>query len=376
MPSHSRAMWTADRLGSSEEGDRDMTMSGIWTQSGEDWSLIPPEGFADEATLHDLIEKTPEMLPLSGTPTLVILGREVLLGSGYADLLGVETSGRPVIVEVKLAYNNEARRAVVAQILAYAANLHGMSRQQLEDRVHNHLRQRDHATLLDAVRSAQEDAFDVDEFTAAVDEHLREGRFRLVFVLDDVPAELMTLVAYLEHVTDKLVIDLVAVNSFTIGSTEAVLPQRVTPERHEVTVEKTRRKDSGTLYRGSDRFEATIQQAPPHNREALHRLLEWARGLEEQGYVTLETYEGKGAKRFTLLPRLIIERRGLVTIWNDGGASIQFWRSVFKRKAPDSIKRIEQLANTRVGQGNTIREISDELLEALTEAYEQAATAQ
>ncbi|MCQ3804883.1 MAG: hypothetical protein OXC98_05255 [bacterium] len=353
-----------------------MTMSGIWTQSDDGWSLSSPEGFADEATLHDLIEKTPEMLPLSGTPALVILGREVLLGSGYADLLGVETSGRPVIVEVKLAYNNEARRAVVAQILAYAASLHGMSRQQLEDRVRNQLRQRDHATLVDAVRSTQEDAFDVDEFTAAVDEHLREGRFRLVFVLDDVPAELMTLVAYLEHVTDKLVIDLVAVNSFNVGGTFAVLPQRVTPERHEVTVEKTRSKDSGTLYRGSDRFETSIQQAPPQSHEALHRLLEWAHDLEKRGYVTLETYEGKGAKRFTLLPRLIVERRGLVTIWNDGGASIQFWRSVFERKAPDTIERIGQLAKTRVGQGNTIREYGEELLEALTEAYKQAATAQ
>ncbi len=92
--------------------------------------------------------------------------------------------------------------------------------------------------------------------------------------------------------------------------------------------------------------------------------------------MTLETYEGRGAKRFTLLPRLIVDRRGLVTIWNDQGASIQFWRSVFERKAPDSIEWIGQLANTRVGQGNTIREFSEQLLEALNEAYEQAATAQ
>ena len=74
------------------------------------------------------------MLPLSGAPPLLILGREVPLGSGYADLVGVETSGRPVIIEVKLAENNEARRAVVAQVLAYAASLHGTTREQLEDR--------------------------------------------------------------------------------------------------------------------------------------------------------------------------------------------------------------------------------------------------
>lgn len=352
-----------------------MSVPGIWTQNDEGWSLSRPEGFADEAALHDLIEQTPQMLPLSGAPALIMLGREVALGSGYADLVGVETSGRPVIIEVKLADSNEARRAVVAQILAYAANLHGTTMQQLEDRVSRGLRRRGHTTLMDAVQSAQEDALDVDEFTSALDEHLQEGRFRLVFVLDAVPTELMTLVAYLEHVTDNLAIDLIAVNSFEVEGTSVVLPQRVTPERHEVTVEKTRRKKSGTLYPGSDRFEAAIGEAPAGSREDLHRLLEWARGLEERGFVKLATYEGKGARRFTLLPRLKVEGRGLVTVWNDSGASIQFWRSVFDRKAPHLIERIERLANTRIGQGNTISEVNDQLLDALTEAYEHAAAA-
>ena len=350
-----------------------MTMSGIWTEDGDSWALSPPEGFRDEATLHGLIEQTPEMLPLSGAPPLLILGREVPLGSGYADLVGVETSGRPVIIEVKLAYSSEARRAVVAQILAYAAHLHGMTREQLEDRVGPSLRQRDHESILDALRSAQDDAFDDDEFTAALDEHLREGRFRLVFVFDSVPTELMTLVAYLEHVTDKLVIDLVAVNSFNVGGTSVVLPQRVTPERHEVTVEKTRRKESGTLYPGSKKFEAMISRAPPESHESLRRMLQWARGLERSGFVNLSTYEGVGAKRYTLLPRLVDVGAGLVTIWNDGGAYLGFWRSVFEKRAPGFIERIEDLLGTRVGQGNTTRNISDELLEALTEAYAAAA---
>ena len=350
-----------------------MTMSGIWTEDGDGWTLSPPEGFRDEATLHGLIEQTPEMLPLSGAPPLLILGREVPLGSGYADLVGVETSGRPVIIEVKLAQNNEARRAVVAQILAYAANLHGTTREQLEDRFGESLKKRGHESLVDAVQSVQENPLDDDEFTAALDEHLREGRFRLVFVLDTVPTELMTLVAYLEHVTDKLVIDLIAVNSFDVGGAAVVLPQRVTPERHEVTVEKTRRKESGTLYPGSEKFEAMISRASPESHEALRRLLRWARGLERSGFVNLSTYEGVGAKRYTLLPRLGVGGVGLVTIWNDGGAYVQFWRSVFERRAPGFIERIEELSGIRVGKGNSTQDISDELLNALTEAYAEAA---
>ncbi|MDE0237300.1 MAG: hypothetical protein OXN95_08765 [bacterium] len=349
-----------------------MTGSGIWTQDGDDWTLTQPKEFPDEATLHSLIEKNPEMLPLSGEPALLILGREVLLGTGYADLVGVEATGRPVIIEIKLAQNSEARRAVVAQVLAYAAHLHGTTREQLEDRVSSSLRQRGHKSLMDAVSSLQEDAYDAEEFTEALDEHLQEGRFRLVFVLDDAPAELMTLVAYLEHVTDKLVIDLVAVNSFDIAGTSVVVPQRVTPERHEVTVED-RSKESGTLYPGSDHFETTIDQAPQESQEALRRLLQWARDLEQRGFVRLATYEGKGKKQFTLLPRLIPENVGLVTIWNQGGAYLAFWRSVFEKKAPAFIERIGDLAGVTIGQGNTTWSINDELLDALTEAYEEAA---
>ena len=89
--------------------------------------------------------------------------------------------------------------------------------------------------------------------------------------------------------------------------------------------------------------------------------------------VNLSTYEGVGAKRYTLLPRLVVGSRGLVTIWNDGGAYLSFWRSVFEKRAPGFIERIEDLAGTTVGQGNTTHNINEDLLEALTDVYAEAA---
>lgn len=351
-----------------------MTIPRIWTKDDEGWKMSGSEGFPDEETLHNLIEKTPEMLPLAGAPRLVILGREVLLGSGYADLVGVETSGRPIIIEVKLAKNNEARRAVVAQILAYAASLHGMTREQLADRVGDSLQNYGYTTLMDAVKSAQEEVIDAEGFNAVLEENLREGRFRLVFVLDSVPQELMTLVAYLEHVTDKLVIDLVAVNSFDIGGTSAVIPQRVTAERHEVTAGASRRSEAVARYHpGSEVFEASIDEVPEKHQESLWRLLRWARKLEQKGWARLESSEGKGGKRFVLKPHLVDENRGLVSIWNDTGASLAFWGTVFERKAPDFIERVEGLTGVPMGHGNTTRQISEDLLTVLSEAYEHAA---
>ncbi len=60
------------------------------------WTLSRHQGFPEEATLRHLIRKTPKMLPLSGVPLLLILAREVPLGSGYADLVGWRRN-RPVI---------------------------------------------------------------------------------------------------------------------------------------------------------------------------------------------------------------------------------------------------------------------------------------
>src|SRR5947209_876076 len=82
-------------------------VTSIWSNDGASWRLLAPTGFPDEATLHGLVEEPPRLLPLSGSPRLVVLGREVPLASGYADLLAVEPSGRFVVIEVKLAGNPE-----------------------------------------------------------------------------------------------------------------------------------------------------------------------------------------------------------------------------------------------------------------------------
>jgi triosephosphate isomerase len=50
---------------------------------------------------------------------------------------------------------------------------------------------------------------------------------------------------------------------------------------------------------------------------------------------------------------------------------LQFWRSVFERRAPKSLPQIEQTI-TPIKQGKYTSEISDELLEALAAAYKEA----
>ncbi len=103
----------------------------------------------------------------------------------------------------------------------------------------------------------------------------------------------------------------------------------------------------------------------------LTRLAEWAAQLEDDGLAVLWTTRGKG--RATLVPRIPGADAGLVTIWNDRGAYLSFWRSVFERRAPATLARFDEAGDLpRVGLGNTTRDQTDALLNLLTEAYREA----
>jgi hypothetical protein len=354
-------------------------MTAIWQNNGSGWRLLASTSFPDEAALHRLVEQAPQVLPLAGAPSLVVVGSEVQLGNGYADLIAVEPSGRLVVLEIKLSRNSEARRAVVAQALTYAAYLQGQTLAEVEENIlRRHLLQRGYTGLAGAVAAnIQDGAFDITLFARNIEESIGQGRFRLVFVLDSAPEELVRLVAYLQSLTDLLVIDLITMASYSVGDSQILVPQRVEAERKSKVVERSSPSpllstETG-LIDGSDAFSATIASANPEHQQRLQRLVDWARSMEREGLVRLKSYQGRG--RWTLLPWLLTENAGLVTIWNANGASLSVWRSVFERRAPVSLPRVEQRIHpASLGQGSTVTNITEELLEALTKAYREAVT--
>jgi hypothetical protein len=353
-------------------------MTAIWKNDGTGWQLEAPTGFPDEATLHKLVEETPQILPLAGNPRLVIIGSEVALGNGYADLLAIEPEGRVVIIEVKLAKNSEARRAVVAQILSYAAHLHGLDGASFEQQVlSSHLQKRGFSTLAEAIiANDQENIFDSNTFAQGLSESLRDGRFRLVLVLDEAPDDLVKLIGYLQTVTDRLLIDLITVASFQIASTQILIPQRVEPEFEiALPIQKPSSSNNfkGITVEGADNFRESYKTASIEQKELLDKLCAWACHLSDEGLATLRTYHGK--ESVTLLTRLLTGNVGLVTIWNTNGkAYLQLWRSVFEKRAPNSLKIIETFSGVEVKNGGFAKSITEELLSALTEAYKEAAT--
>ena len=355
-------------------------MSTIWKEEGGSWKLAQSAGFPDEATLHGLIEENPQLLPLSGAPQLVVLGREVRLGAGYADLVAVDLDGSVVVIEVKLARNAEARRAVVGQVLSYAAHLQGLSYEVLEgDILRKHLARRGVDSLLAAVRAEdQTGSVDPEAFRAGVEASLSEGALRLVFVLDEAPEELSRIAGYLELVADRVTVDLITVSMYEVGGQRVIVPQRVDPGRAESAgtprggTARRQASRKGQVFEGSAEFRASFADADASDKVVLDELTSWAEHLHAEGLVRLQSFLGT-ADRSTLLPRIQPDNAGLVTIWHERGPAIQFWRSVFERKAPEFIEHVEELLGQRIGQGSTTREVPEGLLEVLGEAYRGAA---
>ena len=299
-------------------------MTGIWTNTGEGWELGAPRPFRDEATLHRLIEANPQFLPLAGAPRLATLASEVQLGTGYADILAFEPSGRPAVIEVKLASNPQARREIVSQVLAYAAFLQGHSVRTLEQGpLRRSLQNSGHGSILEAVKAVdQEGAVDDESFETSMQNYLDRGSFRLVLVLDEVPAELERVVAYLDSVTiAELTIDLIVLKVYEVNGAQVALPNRISPHI-DMTVKyanpaNTRSGASkGVLSDGAEAFKASVESIGGEARATFDALIAWTERLALLPNVRLFTYQG-GRGVCTLLPRIMPDNAGLVTVWNE-----------------------------------------------------------
>lgn len=348
---------------------REVMGTALWHDAGDGWKPLAPARFTDEADLHDCVERAPELLPLSGSPSLVVLGREVTIGAGCVDIIAVEPEGRLVIIELKLQRNSEARKAVVAQILGYAADVHGLTYESLERILSGHLAGRGYGTLIDAVRANdQEGNLDADAFATGVNASLETGRIRLVLVLDEAPADLVRVVGFLEAVADGLVIDLITVAAYDIGENRILVPQRVDPldtPRTEALFPKV----PAVITPGADGFRTWAREAPEDRRAPLTELLEWALALEGEGLANLSTtHDARGGCHLRVwLPG---EQRGLVTIWNE--ASVALWTTAMAQRSPQTLRRLERHFSPDPVPKNLARGVTAEMLTELRAAYAEA----
>ena len=98
---------------------------------------------------------------------------------------------------------------------------------------------------------------------------------------------------------------------------------------------------------------------------------------EELGALpNVRLFSRTGKEQYSLIPKIIPGNVSLITIWNyKEQPSISVWRSVFEWIAPNSIESVERaIAPTKLGQGNTVYDITPKALERVKAEYREAST--
>lgn len=201
----------------------------------------------NEDWLQNLIHDQPGLIPASEIEAcfdnLVPVLREFTLPSGYLDNFYVTPEGYPVLVEVKLWKNQEARRKVVAQILEYAKDFAALSYEDINNEIRKQLKHQKwgenplHEIVSAHVSTEPDEASFVDRVTR----NLREGRFLLLVLGDGIREEMAALAGYLMQHSLRYAFGMIEIRLYKLpdGSHLAlprVLAKTQTIERHVTVV--------------------------------------------------------------------------------------------------------------------------------------------
>ena len=169
-------------------------MAIIVQREGERAKIISESRFPNEAELQRYVYENPEVLPISDIKEdaqFTVLDKETPAGTGYIDILGVDSDGELYIIETKL-YKNSDKRKVLAQVLDYGAALWSTYQdpetflRMLEERLAAR------GESLGELLSFGE----APEIEAGIKECIRSGSFRFIILMDQVPSTFKDLIQF------------------------------------------------------------------------------------------------------------------------------------------------------------------------------------
>jgi hypothetical protein len=233
------------------------------------------------------------------------------------DHLFLDQDAVPTIVEVKRSSDTRIRREVVGQMLDYAAN--AVVYWPVETiRAEFEANQEDPQQLIaDLLGDAETDD---ENFWQKAKTNLQAGRVRLVFVADEIPAELRRVVEFLNEQMDPAEVLAVEVKQYVgEGDLKALVP-RILGQTAEAQRKKAGGDRVGERW-DEDRFMADLEsRRGADETKVAKEILSWAKEKR------LDIWWGKGKQDGSFFP--LLKHRAvthwLISVWTYGRIEIQF----------------------------------------------------
>jgi len=225
----------------------------IYLIEGETLQPLQEKAYDSEELLQHLLADYPDLLAGEQmderTPRRwLLVSREYGIPDEEAgssrwalDHLFLDQEGVPTLVEVKRSSDTRIRRKVVGQMLDYAANAVRYwpvedIRLLLENSSEDTQQQ-----ITDLLRVEYDDEEALTGFWQDVKTNLKAGRIRLVFVADQIPAELRRIVEFLNEQMDPAEVLAVEIRQYVGERIKTLVPKVIGQ-----TAEAQQRKSAGT----------------------------------------------------------------------------------------------------------------------------------
>ena len=287
------------------------------SEEGNKLTKAPNTPYALEEDLQRLVAEHPELLLAGdsseeGAIRWMLVAQEAGIPDTESgadrwsiDHMFLDQKGTPTFVEVKRSTDTRIRREVVGQMLEYAANARrywpaGKLRALTEERAVKS-GGTPLAGLLD-VDAAALDTDRIEDFWRTVDENIREGRVRLLFVADELPTELRAIIEFMNEKMESVEVLGVELRRYTGAGFRALVP-RIIGQTEAIRTSKRRPSAARPILN-----EVTFLEACP----AIAREC-FADALREAGERGL--FVKWGTESFSLRVRLQGGDAALLTAW-------------------------------------------------------------
>ena len=224
----------------------------------------------------------------------------------------------PTIVEVKRSSDTRIRREVVGQMLEYAANAvvycpSDVLRTRFEGRCQS--ASADPSLVLEEFLGPESDK---EQFWELARTNLQAGRIRLIFIADEIPPELLTIVEFLNRQMDPAEVIAIEIRQFVAkGNETRTLVPRVLGQRVDSRVRRSR---DGRQWDQMSFFADLSARKGPEAADAARDIFDWAT------QTLTRIWWGRGAQDGSMV--LVFERGGspyyLATVWTYGRVEIGF----------------------------------------------------
>ena len=313
------------------------------------------EDYSSEEYLQTLLENYPNLLAgeqinETNPRKWIVISREFPVpgddfsgGRWSLDHLLLDQEGIPTLVEVKRSSDTRIRREVVGQMLDYAANAISFwkvetIRLRYESKFGNDSEQ----AKID-MDSKFENPVEYEDYWEKVDNHLKTGRIRLLFVADEIPSELKQIVEFLNQQMNPAEVLAIEIKQYTGQEQSTFVPRVIGQSLKTVSAKQSKKQWDESLFLDeiSSKYGAEII-------EVVNKLLKWGKDQN------LRIWWGSGSNHGSCF--LVKDHNEVpyssFAIWTNGNIEIQF-QHVKNRPVYDSKDMRLELLN----QLNDIRNI-------------------